>query len=85
MLIYQKMLKMILEIDPAKSAIASIVSAFTGTIVADVTLDTTNIAFQHAAWSVAIVAGLVSIVNGFIKILYWLKKYNKKEDLNELE
>jgi hypothetical protein len=79
------MLKMILEIDPAKSAITSIISAFTGTVVADLTLDTTNIAFQHAAWSVAIVAGLVSIVNGIIKIIDWAKKRNKKPDLNELE
>ena len=84
MIIYSKMMKMILDIDPAKSAIASIVSAMTGTVMADATLIGANIAFQHAAWTVAIIAGIVSIVNGVIKIVEYFKR-NKKPNLNELE
>ena len=84
-LCYQKMMKMILEIDPAKSAIASIVSAITGTVMAEVTLTATNTAFQHAAWTVAIIAGLVSIINGVIKIIQYCKSKNNKPDFNELE
>lgn len=76
---------MILEIDPAKSAIASIFSALTGTVMADVTLTAANTAFQHAAWAVAIVAGLVSIINGVIKIIQYFKSRNNKPDFNELE
>lgn len=79
------MIKMILEIDPAKSAIASIFSALTGTVMADVTLTAANTAFQHAAWAVAIVAGLVSIINGVIKIIQYFKSRNNKPDFNELE
>ena len=75
---------MIFEIDPAKSAVASIVSALTGTAMANITLVDTNTAFQHAAWTVAIIAGIVSIVNGIIKIVEYFKR-NKKPDLNELE
>lgn len=84
-LCYQKMMKMILEIDPAKSAIASIVSAMTGTVMAEVTLTATNTAFQHAAWTVAIIAGLVSIINGIIKICDWVKKRIDKPNPDELE
>lgn len=79
------MIKMILEIDPAKSAIASIFSALTGTVMAEVTLTATNTAFQHAAWTVAIIAGLVSIINGVIKIIQYCKSKNNKPDFNELE
>ena len=78
------MLKMIFEIDPAKSAVASIISAFTGSVMAEITLAGANTAFQHAAWTVAIIAGIVSIVNGIIKIFEYFKR-NKKPDLNELE
>ena len=85
MIIYSKMVKMILDIDPAKSAIASIVSAITGTMMADLTLINANTAFQHAAWTVAILAGIVSIINGVIKICDWWRNRHKKQDLNELE
>lgn len=78
-------MRMILDIDPAKSAIASIISAITGTVMTEVTLTEANTAFQHAAWAVAIIAGLVSIINGIIKIIDWCKNRHKKPDLNELE
>ncbi len=78
---------MILEIDPAKSAIASIFSALTGTVMAEITVTAANTAFQHAAWTVAIIAGIVSIINGIIKIIQYCKDCKdkrKKQDLNEL-
>lgn len=71
---------MILEIDPAKSAIASILSAMTGTIMADITITAANTAFQHAAWTVAIIAGIVSIINGIIKICDCIKNRKHKTD-----
>lgn len=63
---------MFLNIDPLKSAFASLLSVTAGTIsnyipvftFGFVTLETANTLFQHAAWIVAILAGLVSIVNG---------------------
>lgn len=69
---------MILNIDPIKSGIASITSAMTGTVVAQISLFNANTALQHAAWTVAIIAGLVSIVNGIIKIFEWYKARKKK-------
>lgn len=74
-------LKMIANIDPAKSAIASILSAVAGTwynywsfYLAAFTLDKVNTAFQHLAWTIAILAGIVSIING---ISHWKKKKNE--------
>ena len=68
------MLKLLSEIDPAKASVASIFSAFTGQIslfVDPSALDAANVGFQHLAWLVAILAGIVSIVNGVKK---WFKK-----------
>jgi len=68
------MLKTLSEIDPAKASLTSIFSAFTGQIslfVDPSALDAANIGFQHLAWLVAILAGIVSIVNGVKK---WFKK-----------
>jgi hypothetical protein len=75
---------MISGIDPAKSAITAILSAAAGTwynytsiYLAAFTLDSANTAFQHAAWTVAILAGLVSIING---VRQWcVKRKNTKE------
>lgn len=61
-----------------KAAVTSIIAAMTGQITSDVSgifhiasLEIINTAFQHTAWSVAIIAGLVSIVNGTRR---WFKK-----------
>lgn len=74
-------MKMILDIDPAKSAIASISSAFTGSVMANISLVEANTAFQHAAWTVAIIAGIVSIVNGIIKIREYFRKTKSDEEI----
>jgi hypothetical protein len=75
---------MIANIDPAKSAIASILSAVAGTwynyctvYISSFTLAAANTAFQHAAWTVAILAGIVSIVNGCRQ---WKRENKNKKD-----
>lgn len=60
------------NINPNNSAFASIISVGAGTVsnyvsiftINFIPLDTVNTMFQHAAWFVAIAAGLVSIKNG---------------------
>lgn len=75
---------MILNISPIKSFLASILAAVTGTTfeyISDITLDATNIAFQHCAWTIAILAGLVSAVNGILSAIekYRVLKNSKNE------
>jgi len=70
---------MIDSIDPLKSALTSIGSAAIGTFskycaiipFGFISLETVNIFFQHLAWTVAILAGIVSIING---CKTWFKK-----------
>lgn len=65
-----------IDINPLKSAIASILAALTGSVSnycstmlgTDPTIDTM---LQRLAWTVAIVAGVVSIINSIRK---WCKK-----------
>lgn len=75
---------MIANIDPAKSALASILSAVAGTwynyctvYFSTITLAGANTAFQHAAWTVAILAGIVSVING---VRQWKRKPTPKSD-----
>jgi hypothetical protein len=72
-------------LDGSKAAVVSISAAITGQFTQDVqgllsvpSLEIANIAFQHAAWIVAIVAGLVSIING-TKNWYRTKKRRNHE------
>lgn len=81
------MLRMISNIDPAKSAIASILSAIIGSIskyltsvevptfIGMITVDT---ALQRLAWTIAILAGAVAVVNGTKN---WFK--NNKNNKND--
>lgn len=66
-----------------KAAIVSIISAIFGEIYhflpLNITIESANIFFQHFAWTIAILAGIVSIVNGTKK---WFCK-DKKEDGKE--
>ena len=66
---------MIFKIDEIKSAVISICAAATGTtnelitpIISDPNLDKANTAFQHAAWTVAIIAGVISIILNIKKL-----------------
>jgi hypothetical protein len=68
------MLKILTNIDPSKASMTSIISALTGQITALINpsaLEMVNTGFQHLAWIIAIIAGLVSIINGTRK---WFKK-----------
>lgn len=68
------MLKFLTEIDPSRASFTSISAAFTGQLAAFINpsnLDIVNTGFQHLAWIIAIIAGLVSIVNGTRK---WFRK-----------
>jgi hypothetical protein len=77
---------MINEIDPLKSAITSLVSATFGTFtnycavvfapLGFISLNSANTAFQHAAWTVAILAGIVSVING---VRQWHFKKREKQ------
>lgn len=81
-------MKMILDIDPFKSLIVSISSLLTGTLATKISLMEANTALQHTAWVVAILAGLVSFINGIIIICEKYQKFknrHKKPNINELE
>jgi len=75
---------MIANIDPVKSAITSLLSVIAGSsynycniTLAHLTLSTANTAFQHLAWTVAILAGIVSVING---IRQWKTKQKNKSE-----
>ena len=77
---------MIHDIDPLKSAVTSILSAIAGSwynyfgvYISSISLSAANTAFQHAAWTVAILAGIVSIING---VRQWKQKSKKDESKN---
>jgi len=76
-------MKMLLNIDPIKSFLTSITSAMTGSILSVFTITEANTAFQHAAWTVAIVAGIVSIINGLITIVNKIQQHFKKHKPDE--
>ena len=75
---------MILNINPFKSAITAIGSAIAGTTAEQIEqnfyLVKTNIAFQHAAWTIAIIAGIISTVNGVIMLRGRYKDWKNKKD-----
>jgi hypothetical protein len=67
------------NIASGKAAIVSITSAAVGQVYAwfpMININEANTLFQHLAWTVAILAGIVSIVNGVRK---WFVKEKKKE------
>jgi hypothetical protein len=77
---------MIANIDPVKSAVTSLISVLAGTsynyinvTLANMALSTANTAFQHLAWTTAILAGIVSIINGVRK---WKHNTKTKTDDN---
>lgn len=57
------------------AAIAGELSMIVNNFIGMSSLELVNTAFQHAAWAVAIFAGIVSIVNGTRK---WFKDDNEK-------
>ena len=78
---------MIANIDPLKSLCASLVSLAAGSTSAyaqihlfNLSLSTVNTGFQHLAWTVAILAGIVAIINGIRKMRTPIAKIEKDED-----
>ena len=75
---------MIANIDPVKSAITSITSVIAGSTynycnitLVNISLSAANTAFQHLAWTVAILAGIVSVING---VRQWITKQKNKSE-----
>ena len=75
-------MKMIFNISPFKAAFTAISSAIAGTTAEQIEqnydLVNVNVAFQHAAWTIAIIAGLISTVNGIIMLRERYKKWKHK-------
>jgi hypothetical protein len=78
---------MIANIDPLKSLCTSLVSLAAGSTSAyaqihlfNLSLSTVNTGFQHCAWTVAIAAGIVSVVNGIRKWKTPVAKLEKDEE-----
>ncbi len=71
---------------PGKMGLTSISSTAFGSVIAKVsfgTLDYANIALQHTAWIVGIVAGFIAIVNGIDKLIrnHRGNKNNNSDDI----
>ncbi len=63
------------NINSSRAGLTSVGAAFTGevsTLLNLTNLEMVNTAFQHLAWIIAIIAGLVSIINGTRK--WFIKK-----------
>lgn len=81
---------MLSQLDTTKSAITSLLSATIGTVSNYLTIPslmgilTVDVALQRLAWTVAVLAGLVAIVNGTKS---WLVKKvkTKKEDESDTD
>jgi hypothetical protein len=80
-------MKMIANIDPLKSLCTSLVSLAAGSTSAyaqihlfHLSLSTVNTGFQHAAWTVAILAGIVAVINGVRKWKIPVSKLEKDEE-----
>lgn len=58
-----------------RTAITSIISAVTGQLVAESSL---NVALQRMAWIVAILAGILTMINLFFPLRQWYDKRNNK-------
>lgn len=64
--------------DSGKTALTSVTSAFIGQAAAEESLDRANVALQHAAWSIAILAGLLTIINLFFPLRTWYEEYKTR-------
>jgi len=69
-----------------KLSITSLTSAAVGTgyvIIEDSQLSAVNTAFQHAAWSVAILAGLMTMINLFFPLRRFYDEHKKEKLLKK--
>jgi len=61
------MINFIENISASRASLASIGSAIIGQVSVALNpshIETVNLGFQHVAWTIAILAGIVSIING---------------------
>ena len=67
----------------SRTAATSLTGAIVGQITIDVSrLDRVNIAFQHAAWTVAIIAGIMTIINLFFPLRSFYEDRKRKREIN---
>lgn len=74
--------------DSAKTAATSVAGVFVGQASISGSLSSANVALQHAAWTVAILAGLLTIANLFFPLRTFYEVYKSKKHeryLNEDE
>jgi len=65
--------------DSGRTAATSVVGAVTGQIAYEsTTITSINTAFQHAAWTVAILAGIMTMVNLFFPLRTFYLRYKRK-------
>ena len=73
--------------DTAKTAITSVAGVMVGQVAqSSNSLNVANTALQHAAWTIAIVAGLTTIINLFFPLRSFYEEYKKRKNeryLNE--
>lgn len=83
----QSIRSMIDKIDDIRAAAVSMIAAITGTtteivkpIITDMSLNAANTAFQHLAWTIAIIAGITSICINMRKLLGKGKKGKQPDE-----
>jgi dihydrodipicolinate synthase/N-acetylneuraminate lyase len=65
--------------DSTKTALTSLGSAAVGTAASAANhVTNVNTAFQHAAWTVAIIAGVLTTINLFFPLRTWYDRRHKK-------
>lgn len=64
--------------DSAKTAVTSIAGVFVGQASVQGSLSAANTALQHAAWTVAILAGVLTVVNLFFPLRTFYEAYKTK-------
>ena len=67
----------------SRTAATSLTGAVIGQITIDVPrLERINTAFQHAAWTVAIIAGIMTIINLFFPLRSFYEDRKRKREIN---
>jgi hypothetical protein len=66
--------------DSWRTALTSITGAAVGQISLTANVDFINTAFQHAAWSVAIIAGIMTVINLFFPLRSFYDSYKSRKD-----
>ncbi|MEI6062311.1 MAG: hypothetical protein WCR72_16530 [Bacteroidota bacterium] len=66
--------------DSSKTAVTSVASVFVGQAAYEGRINMANIALQHAAWTIAILTGLLTIINLFypLRSIYDKRKQRRK-------